>query len=131
VGSTLAPAPQAFLPGQGFLALWRLPHVSLTPYPIAGPNRDVAGSSSYIGESISRSVPGPTHCSGLLHQVVVATMSTCAFSLRITFISSGGVDEGHVWAVLAEQGRMGKWLARVARIPVQRLDDIRHRAASV
>ena len=37
------------------------------------------------------------------------------------------MDADHVWAVLEEQGRMVKWLARVTDIPAQRLYDIRHR----
>jgi hypothetical protein len=37
------------------------------------------------------------------------------------------VDEDHTPAVLEEQGRMVKWLARVTDIPAQRLYDIRHR----
>jgi hypothetical protein len=54
-------------------------------------------------------------------------LNRCTFAHVIVFIRSRGVDEDHVWAVLEEQGRMVKWLARVTDIPAKRLYDIRHR----
>ena len=54
-------------------------------------------------------------------------LNRCTVVRVIVFIGSRGVDEDHVWAVLQEQGRMVKWLARVTDIPAQRLYDIRHR----